>query len=96
MLSYVCLFAKPWAVAREAPLSVRLIHVDVMAEVTQYCQAIILQLKIKKGKKEHWSGLPFPSPGDLPYPGFEPGSPASPTLADGFFSAEPLGKPELM
>ena len=27
-------------------------------------------------KKEYWSGLPFPSPGDLPDPGIEPGSPA--------------------
>ena len=26
--------------------------------------------------EEYWSGLPFPSPGDLPYPGIEPGSPA--------------------
>ena len=27
-------------------------------------------------KQEYWSGLPFPSPGDLPNPGTEPGSPA--------------------
>ena len=27
-------------------------------------------------RQEHWSGLPFPSPGDLPDPGFEPRSPA--------------------
>ena len=27
-------------------------------------------------KQEYWSGLLFPSPGDLPYPGIEPGSPA--------------------
>ena len=27
-------------------------------------------------KQEHWSGLPFPSPGDLPDPGIEPGSAA--------------------
>ena len=27
-------------------------------------------------RQEHWSGLPFPSPGDLPDPGIEPGSPA--------------------
>ena len=27
-------------------------------------------------RQECWSGLPFPSPGDLPYPGIEPGSPA--------------------
>ena len=26
-------------------------------------------------RQECWSGLPFPSPGDLPYPGIEPGSP---------------------
>ena len=26
-------------------------------------------------RQEHWSGLPFPSPGDLPHPGIEPGSP---------------------
>ena len=27
-------------------------------------------------RQEHWSGLPFSSPGDLPDPGIEPGSPA--------------------
>ena len=27
-------------------------------------------------RQEYWSGLPFPSPGDLPNPGTEPGSPA--------------------
>ena len=27
-------------------------------------------------RQEYWSGLPFPSPGDLPNPGIEPGSPA--------------------
>ena len=26
-------------------------------------------------RQEYWSGLPFPSPGDLPDPGVEPGSP---------------------
>ena len=26
-------------------------------------------------RQEYWSGLPFPSPGDLPYPGIEPESP---------------------
>ena len=34
-------------------------------------------------RQEYWSGLPFPSPGDLPNPGIEPGSPA---LAGGFFT----------
>ena len=27
-------------------------------------------------RQEYWSGLPFPSPGDLPHPGIEPSSPA--------------------
>ena len=27
-------------------------------------------------RQEYWSGLPFPSPGDLPDPGIEPDSPA--------------------
>ena len=40
-------------------------------------------------KQEYWSGLPFPSPGDLPNPGIKLGSPA---LADGFFTIEPPGK----
>ena len=28
-------------------------------------------------RQDYWSGLPFPSPGDLPNPGIEPGSPES-------------------
>ena len=44
-------------------------------------------------KQEYWSGLPCPSPADLPDPGVEPTSPA---LAGGFFSTEPPGKPENM
>ena len=43
-------------------------------------------------RKEYWRGLPFPSPGYLPNPGIEPASPASPALAGGFFTTEPLEK----
>jgi len=35
-------------------------------------------------RQEYWSGLLFPSPGDLPDPGIEPVSPA--LQADGFFT----------
>ena len=42
-------------------------------------------------RQEYWSGLPFPSPGELPDPGMEPVSSA---LAGGFFITEPLGKPQ--
>ena len=31
-------------------------------------------------RQEYWSGLPFPSPGDLPDPGIEPAFPVSPVL----------------
>ena len=44
-------------------------------------------------RQEYWSGLPFPPPGDLPNPGIEPSSPASPALAGGIFTAKPPGKP---
>ena len=36
--------------------------------------------------QEYWSGLPCPSPGDLPDPGMEPTSLGSPALAGGFFT----------
>ena len=44
-------------------------------------------------KQGYWSELPLPPPGYLPDPGIEPESPASPALADGFFTSEPWGFP---
>ena len=44
-------------------------------------------------KQEYWSGLAFPSPGDLPDPGTEPMSPVAPVLAGEFFTTEPPKKP---
>ena len=44
-------------------------------------------LSIGFPRQEHWSELPFPSPGDLPDPGIEPRSPA---LASGCFTIEPV------
>ena len=41
-------------------------------------------------RQEYWSGLPFPSPGDLPDPGIKPGSPAFQADA---LTSEPPGKP---
>ena len=45
-------------------------------------------------RQEHWSGLPFPPPGDLPNPGTEPTSLGSPALASAgaFFTAVTPGK----
>ena len=65
LLSHVQLFATPWTVARQAPLSMGF------------------------SRQEYWSGLPWPSPGDLPNPGIKPGSPA---LQADALSSEPPGR----
>ena len=46
-------------------------------------------------RQEYWSGLPFPSPRDLPNPGIEPGSPALEADAQRRLTSEPPGKPLL-
>ena len=65
-LSCVGLFATPWTIAHQAPVSMEF------------------------SRQEYWSGLPFPSPGDLPDPGIEPGSP---TLEADALPSEPQGSP---
>ena len=65
-LSHVLLFATPWTIAYQAPLSMGF------------------------SRQECWSGLPFPSPGDLPNPGIEPRSLA---LQEDTLLSEPPGKP---
>ena len=69
LLSRVRLFATPWTVAYQAPLS--------------------MGWSMGFSRQEYWSGLPFPSPGDLPNPGIEPGSPA---LQADALPSEPPGK----
>ena len=46
-------------------------------------------LSMAFSRREYWSGLPFPAPGDLPGPEI---TPASPALAGKFFTTEPPGK----
>ena len=46
-------------------------------------------LSMEFSRQEYWSGLPFPSPGDLPDPGIEPRSPA---LQADALPSEPPGK----
>ena len=64
-VSRVQLFATPWTVAHQAPLSMEF------------------------SRQEYWSGLPFPSPRDLPDPGIKPGSS---TLQADVLPSEPPGK----
>ena len=56
----------------------------VVVKVSQSCPTLATlwnvghQVPLSMGfsRQEYWSGLPFPSPGDLPHPGIEPMSPA--------------------
>ena len=57
------------------------------------CVASRLLLSLAFPRQEYWSGLPFPTAGDLPHPETEPVSLASPALAGGFFTLVPPGKP---
>ena len=51
-------------------------------------------LSIGFSRQEYWSGLPFPSPGDLPDPGVKPASPAaSPALQADSLLLSHLGGP---
>ena len=49
-------------------------------------------VSIGLSRKEYWSGLPFPPPGNLPNPGIEAVSPVSPALVGGLFMTEPPEK----
>ena len=56
---------------------------------TPWTVAYQASLSMGFSRQEYWSGLLFPSPGDIPNPGIEPGSPA--LWADALLS-EPPGK----
>ena len=57
--------------------------------VTPWTVACLAPLTMELSRQESWSVLAFPTPGDLPYPGIAPTSPA---LACGFFTLMPPGK----
>ena len=65
--------------------------------VTKSCPTLVspwtvahqVPLSMGFSRKEYWSGLPFPSPGDRPDPGIEP---QSPTLQADALPSEPPGK----
>ena len=67
------------------------------SEVTQLCTTLCdlmdcnpqALLYMRFLRQEYWSGLPFPSPQDLPDPGIEPGSPE---LQEDSLLSEPPGK----
>ena len=55
--------------------------------VTPWTVAYQAPQSMEFSKQEYWSGLPFPSPGDLPNPGIKPGSPS--LQADALLSEPP-------
>ena len=65
-------------------------HVQLF--VTPQTVAHQAPLSVEFSRQEYWTGLPFPSPGDLPNPGIEPGSLA---LQADSLPSEPPGKPQL-
>ena len=68
-----------------------LIHIWLF--VTLWTVSHQTPLSMEFPRQEYWSGLPFPTPGDLPHPGIKPASPTSLALAGGFFTTTPYGKP---
>ena len=79
----------------------------VGGSVTKSCTTLVTPCTVahqapqcmRFSRQEYWSGLPFPSPGDLPNPGIEPGSPArelSPVFQmDSLPASHTKGKPIL-
>ena len=59
---------------------------NVVLRRTPWTVARQAPLSLEFPRQEYWSGLPFPSSGDLPDPGIKPTSHMSPALAGGFFT----------
>ena len=64
-------------------------HVRLFA--TSWAEASEAPSSMEFSRQEYWRGLPFPSPGDVPDPGLEPGSP---TLQADALPSEPPGSLE--
>ena len=81
----------PWLALGERELMCLLLSVYcLVAQLSSvFCDPMDVHqgaLSMGFSRQEHWSGLPFPSPGDLPNPGIKPTSPESPALAGRFFT----------
>ena len=77
---------------------IKMVVVNPSCEVAQSCPTLCDPMdcsppappSMEFSRQEYWSGLPFPSPGDLPNPGIEAGSPALQAVA---LPSEPPGNP---
>ena len=68
---------------------------SVLLCATPWTVAHQAPLSMGFSRQEYWGALPFPPPGDLPYPGIKPSSLLSPVLAGRFFTTSEchLGSP---
>jgi len=86
---------QPISVIRNS-LHLRCVHTCVFScvrlFVTPWTTARQASLSMEFSRQEYWSGLPFPTPRDLPNPGIKPVSLVSPALAGEFLTTAPLGK----
>ena len=77
------------------PKAYRQVKVNLLSRVRLFAtpRTVAYQAPPSMGfsRQECWNGLPFSSPGDLPDPGIEPGSPA---LQADALPSEPPGKPK--
>ena len=64
--------------------------VESLSRVRLFVTPGTVAYQARFSRQDYWSGLPFPSPVDLPNPGIEP---RSPTLQTGALPSEPPGKP---
>ena len=58
------------------PLSLSLVAKSCSTLSASWAVACQAPLSVEFSRLAHWSGLPFPTPGDLPDPGIKPASPA--------------------
>ena len=83
-----------WEKKNRIRLCLLLLFVQLRSRVWLFCDPLDYSPSSSSvhgsSRLEHWRGLPFPSPGDLPNPGVEPGSPA---LQADSLSSESPGKP---
>ena len=89
-VSYICLH---WQAGRPPGKSSVRSHSHIPLSVTPW--AVTRQAPLAAGgpRQEHWSGLPRPTPGDLPDPGIEPTPFMSPLLAGRQADSSPLRPP---
>ena len=83
----------PYASSRRDALHTGHVLSRVRLFVTPGTVACRPPLSMGFSRREYWSGVAIPPPGDLPHPGIELASPASPALTGGLFTTQPRGRP---